>query len=614
MPGRAALSLLLLALLACSQATQPPSSATPAASRSITPIFEIQGEGHVSRLAGSLVTAAGVVTAVVRRERDAGFFMQDPRGDDNPRTSDALFVDMTGQDATELPARGDFVEVTGTVEERGREHHLSVTLLAGPAVRTIRRGDPLPPSVVVGKDGRPIPRGSVSSEAMQSYAPHLHAIDFWESLEGMHVEVREAVVTGPTSFYADLVVIGDGGPEASRATVAGGVLLGEGELNLDRVVLDSRIATPPPAAKVGDRFVAPVQGVVHYDFASYRVLPVEWPPLSQGTMKPEVTSLVAGERALTVASYNILNLSFANPEQRFTDVARTIAVNLQSPDVIGLQEIQDDTGPNREPDGVVSAERTMGRLVDSIVAAGGARYAWSQIDPQLDRDGGQPGGNIRVVWMYRPERVRLVTRGSAGPLDPTIPTTIGGRLALTLSPGRVEPRHPCVDDGGTGREGSRKPLAVELRFRDETIFLVNNHLTSKTGDDRIFGTIQPPRRGSEAQRLCQAQILRDITRSMLAIDPHASIVVLGDMNEHEFRAPVKALEETPLVPLLLQIPAHRRYTYNFEGNSQVLDHIFASKALVDRTRPEIDIIHVNADFPAREAASDHEPVLARFHF
>jgi uncharacterized protein len=607
-----AAALLILALTACIPAGQ--SSVPVPATIALTPIFEIQGEGHASGLAGSEVTAAGVVTAVVRRERDAGFFLQDPRGDDNPRTSDAVFVDMSGKDPSELPSRGDFVAVKGTVEERGRENHLSVTLLATPSVRTIRRGDPLPSPVVLGRDGRPIPRKSVSSEAMQTYSPELHAIDFWESLEGMLVEVRRPVVTGPASFYGDLVVIGDGGPEAGRATVAGGVLLGENDLNLDRVVLDSRVATPPPAARVGDRFDAAVEGVVHYDFASYRVLPVEWPRLSPGAMKPEVTSLVASERALTVASYNVFNLSFANPEQRFTDVARTIAVNLQSPDVIGLQEIQDDTGPNREPDGVVSAERTMARLVEAVAAAGGPRYAWSQIDPELDRDGGQPGGNIRVVWMYRPDRVSLVNRGSAGPLDPTTPTTIDGRLALTLSPGRVEPRHHCVDNGGTGREGSRKPLAVELRFRDETIFLVNNHLTSKIGDDRIFGAIQPPRRGSEAQRLCQAQILRDFTRSMLAIEPHASIIVLGDMNEHEFRAPMKTLEETPLEPLLLRIPAARRYTFNFEGNSQVLDHIFASRALVDRTRPEIDIIHVNADFPAREAASDHEPVLARFHF
>ncbi|MCA1733801.1 MAG: endonuclease, partial [Acidobacteria bacterium] len=132
-------------------------------------------------------------------------------------------------------------------------------------------------------------------------------------------------------------------------------------------------------------------------------------------------------------------------------------------------------------------------------------------------------------------------------------------------------------------------------------------------DDRIFGSIQPPRRGSEPQRICQAEILRDFTRSLLAVDPRANVILLGDMNEHEFRAPSRILEEE-LVALMLRVPGSRRYTYNFEGNSQVLDHIFASKALVEQSRPEIDVVHVNTDFPARSAASDHDPVIARFHF
>jgi uncharacterized protein len=575
-----------------------------------TPIFAVQGEGHVSPLVGTEAAVRGVVTAVVARERDAGFFMQDPRGDGNPATSDALFVDMANR-STELPSVGDYVEVTGTVEERGREGHLSVTLIASPVVRTLRSGEPLPAPITIGRGGRAIPMGSVSSEGMQSMDPEVHALDFWESLEGMLVEVGEAVVTGPTSSYGDLVVIGDGGPDAERRTAAGGVILREDDLNLDRVILDSRIATPHPETKVGDRFDSPLRGVVHYDFGSPRVLPLAWPELTAARRIGETTELISGERALTVASYNVLNLSFKSHDRRFADVAKTIAVHLGSPDVVGLQEIQDDSGPNRESDGVVSAERTMARLVEAVLAAGGARYEWAQIDPEVDRDGGQPGGNIRVVWMYRPDRVTLVKRGSAGPADATAAAAVDGRLALTLSPGRIEPRHPCVDnDEG---EGSRKPLAAEFRFRGETIFMVNNHLVSKSGDDRIFGSVQPPRRGSERQRICQAEILSEFTRSLLAIDSRAYVILLGDMNEHEFRAPSRILEQE-LVALMLRVPAARRYTYNFEGNSQVLDQIFASKALVERSRPEIEVVHVNSDFPARSAASDHDPVIARFHF
>lgn len=597
-------ALLVAVLHGC--ATVPPDGRTP--------IHAVQGEGHSSPLLGTEVTTAGVVTAVVRRERDAGFFVQDARGDGNARTSDAVFVDMAGRPASELPSRGDLVEVTGTVEERGREGQLSTTLLTNASLAILRGGDSLPSPVVIGPAGRSIPTGLVAGDGLRTYAPERHTIDFWESLEGMFVEVSDAVVTGPTSSYGDLVVLGNGGPGPARSTVAGGVVLRENDLNLDRIVLDSRIASPAPVAKVGDRFDSPLRGVVHYDFSSPRVLPLEWPQLSAGRMSGEVTALSASERSLTVASYNVLNLSFASPERRFADVARTIAVNLRNPDIIGLQEIQDDSGPNRETDGVVSAERTMSRLIEAVAAAGGPRYEWTQVDPELDRDGGQPGGNIRVVWMYRPDRVALVRRGSAGPADRTSVVEVGGSPALTLSPGRIEPRHRCFEDPGSGGEGSRKPLAAEMRFGQETLFLVNAHLASKTSDDRIFGSNQPPRRASEAQRLCQAEILSGFARSLLEVDAAANLILLGDMNEHEFRIPVTRLEEGGLVSLIRRVPLDERYTYNFEGNSQVLDHIFASPALVEQTRPEIDVVHVNTDFPARSAASDHDPVIARFHF
>ena len=56
-----------------------------------------------------------------------------------------------------------------------------------------------------------------------------------------------------------------------------------------------------------------------------------------------------------------------------------------------------------------------------------------------------------------------------------------------------------------------------------------------------------------------------------------------------------------------------RYSYIFDGNSQLLDHIFASRSLLDGAA--FDIVHLNVDFPlllGQTAASDHEPLVARF--
>jgi predicted extracellular nuclease len=52
----------------------------------------------------------------------------------------------------------------------------------------------------------------------------------------------------------------------------------------------------------------------------------------------------------------------------------------------------------------------------------------------------------------------------------------------------------------------------------------------------------------------------------------------------------------------------QRYTYDFEGNSQTLDHILLCETLLDR-RVADDVVHVNAEFATR--ASDHDPQVAR---
>ena len=50
-----------------------------------------------------------------------------------------------------------------------------------------------------------------------------------------------------------------------------------------------------------------------------------------------------------------------------------------------------------------------------------------------------------------------------------------------------------------------------------------------------------------------------------------------------------------------------RYTFEFQGNSQSLDHIVVSNGLASGA--DFDIVHVNSEF--QDQASDHEPVLAR---
>ncbi len=186
----------------------------------------------------------------------------------------------------------------------------------------------------------------------------------------------------------------------------------------------------------------------------------------------------------------------------------------------------------------------------------------------------------------------------------------GDRPQLSFSPGRIGTDAPAFDD-------TRKSLAGEFLWRDQTVFVIANHFSSKGGDDPLFGRVQPPVRISEFARRTmaprQAAEVNDFVDQILAKDRKANIVVLGDINDFHFSETVNILtganDGAPVLTTLLDLlPAGEQYTYVFEGNSQVLDQILVSPTLL-RQSPEYDVVHVNAEF--FDQASDHDPSVMR---
>lgn len=91
--------------------------------------------------------------------------------------------------------------------------------------------------------------------------------------------------------------------------------------------------------------------------------------------------------------------NMAPTSSHLTTVAEHIASLLKSPDIMFLQEIQDNSGPIN--DGTVSANVTLTNLVNAIAnASGGVQYSFVDIPPVDGQDGGQPGGNIRTVYLF----------------------------------------------------------------------------------------------------------------------------------------------------------------------------------------------------------------------
>ncbi|MGH3630125.1 MAG: endonuclease/exonuclease/phosphatase family protein, partial [Sciscionella sp.] len=244
--------------------------------------------------------------------------------------------------------------------------------------------------------------------------------------------------------------------------------------------------------------------------------------------------------------------------------------------------------------------KTLREFTDAIVAAGGPRYAWREIDPVNDADGGQPGGNIRNVFLFNPARVPFVDKGGGCP-------TCGVRLTpgrfpqLSASPGRLAPNDPAW-------EHSRKPLVGQFRFHGHTVFVVGNHFDAKLGDQPTEGRYQPPTRSSEVQRLAQATLVHNFVAGIEGRDPLASVVVLGDLNDYQFSAALAKLTSGHvLTDLIDTLPAKQRYSYVYEGQSQVLDHILTSPGVLHSA---YDVVHVNSEFSRQ--TSDHDPQVLRF--
>lgn len=587
------LPLLLSCLLGLGTGCAPPAAVR---------IREIQGSGHLSPLAGRQVRGVrGIVTAVDAAEGRTGFWFQDPDDDGDDATSEGVFVATAGAPGVEP---GQRVEVDGRVEEEAdqeREADLTVTRLLARDVRTLEQGLPLPPPVRIGRGGR-LPPGAIDDDALSEFEPGSDAIDFYESLEGMRVEVGEAVVVGATTSHGEIAVLADGGAGTGPRTRRGGVLQRE-DGNPERLILAPRLFGQAPRVDVGDRFEAPVTGVVDYSFGDFKILPpAPLPAVRRAVPLNEATALLAAERRLTLATFNVYNLSARDPEEKLERLATTLARDLGAPDVVALQEVQDGNGG--EDDAMVDATATLEALIAAVEAADGPRYDFRQIDPVDDADGGQPGANIRVALLFNPRRVAFADRGRAGPLDATAAEQGADGARLSLSPGRVAPRDPAF-------ARSRKPLAAELAFRGRTLFVIVTHFNSKGGDHPLMGRIQPAGRPTEERRMGQVRRVRELMNDLLEIDPEARVVVLGDMNELPHRPPMRHLAEAPWVNLIERVPLEERYTFVYRGTSQVLDHVVVSPVLAARAAPEVDVVHVNADMAHGHRGSDHDPVVVR---
>ena len=353
-----------------------------------------------------------------------------------------------------------------------------------------------------------------------------------------------------------------------------------------------------PTVNVGDSFPGAVEGVMDYSFGNFKLELTAAPAVAPGELQPETAGDVPPYQ-LAIATFNVENLSPNDPPAKFATLAGQIVHNLRSPDLLAIEEIQDNTGATNN--GVVDAAATWRMLIAAIADAGGPAYDYRQIDPVNDSDGGEPGGNIRQGFLFRTDRgLSFVDAPGATATTANAVTGAGAATHLQYSPGRIAPTDPAFAD-------SRKPLAGEFTFKGDRVFVIANHFNSKGGDEPLYGRFQPPIFASATRRAQQATTVHDFVAEILSVDPAANVVVLGDLNDFQFAQPITALKGTILDDLVDSLDENERYTYVYDGNSEALDHILATKLTASRPFT-YDVVHTNAEFAFQ--ASDHDPQVA----
>ena len=544
--------------------------------KAMTPIHRIQGDGLRSPIAGDRVTTRGVVTGSVRK----GFFLQDPDGGPDD-CSHGVFVYAR----RDRPPHGALVVVEGVVLDFVADaDDRPTTQIHLRGLRIVRRKGPRIQPVWIDADVLDTDDATLAA--------------WLNRHEGMLVGVpADSTFVAPSNPYGDYVVLPPG-LDVPRAR-NGGVLVDPQRplrwypsfrfLRYDRA----------PRVDVGARLQEAIVGPLNYRAQSYQIAANDPPKVQDAKAFRTVRTLAGAHDAMTILALNGFNLDphVERPSRvkdprldvdddvgdgRYDALAGAIVDDAGAPDVVALQEMQDDDGA--EISAEVSAERNYETITEAIARAGGPDYDWIDVEPTVDAEGGQPGGNIRNAFLYRRDRVEL-DEGSVRRIGADEEAFVDSRKALVAR--------------------------FALRSSGRSILLVNVHLASKRHQLPLFAPEDPGLDPRESVRVEQARTIREALD-----DVDGDVYVTGDFNDHEFSRTLHVLCEGDLVNLVETLEPDDRFDYNHRGTSQALMHGVVRGVQRDEGRAAYEILHGNESTGVQpgtkgQRPTDHAYVLAR---
>ncbi|MBX7062176.1 MAG: hypothetical protein K1X52_10990 [Pyrinomonadaceae bacterium] len=600
-------------------------------------ISAIQGDGIASAYERQQVKTSGVVTA---RRRD-GFFLQTPDGKDdkNPKTSEGIYVftkDAPSADA----AIGSLISITGQVQEfRPRAANgatLPITEISMFAdrdkIQILEKSVPLPKPVEI-----------TAADFKDNSLTEL------EKYEGMRVIVPQLFVVAPTggrvnnienttesngSFFG--VVKGMDKPfrgagydifsyvflskseKESFQKEHPGIKLFDGNperLRIESLGLDG--GTPIDVA--AGTTLKDLTGVMHYSYNTYTILTDAGArPAVAGYESTVVKLPAATDRQFAVAGMNLENFfdDVDDPgikedivktdalKARMNKISLTVRDRMQMPDVIGVVEAEN----------LAVLKRLAEKINSDAVTAG-------KPDPKYAAflEEGNDGRGIDNGFLVKTSRVKAVEVKQYGKDEKFASPGSSSDIYLNDRPPLL--LRASVADPKTG-----EPFAFTV---------IVNHLKS------FLGYNDPKRQDAvRLKKRLQAEFLAKLVETRQKADPNERIILLGDFNAYQFSDGivdvVGTIKGTPaakdavlnpsddlvnpdLVNLVDLITEKQRYSYNFDGNGQVLDHMIVTANLVPYVSG-FGFARVNADFPESfrsdasrpERYSDHDAAIGYF--
>jgi len=562
---------LLILLSSCVPALKGGSSLT----NNTLQIHDIQGCSHTSPFRGKAVAN---ISGIVTWKTDMGFYFQTKGADDKVCSSEGIFV-FTNSYPSVLP--GDEVSVGGKVEEftpgSTEDHNLSVTEINSTEIQILSTGNALPAAFMLsGSENYPMPDRVIEDDSFDVFDPLVDGLDYWESLEGMLVEVSQAVVVEPRNSYGEIWVLSEDSLTRNVVSSQGALLRTNVDSNPERILVELP-QSYKKSVSLGDHFSSSVIGVIGYDYGNYRVIEINQPQIVKGNLPQSIEIMEPGVDSFRVASYNVENLNRFD-EDRMQQIAVQITEDLAAPDIIVLEEVQDDSGT--EDDGTTAASKNLTTLIKLIEEAGGQKYFY--VDPMISNNesGGIGGGNIRTVILYRTDR--------------------GIQL--------VNSKINWLPSSSYTFNNSRQPLVCEFMYKGQPFFVIGVHLVSNNLDTPLFGDIQPINRPEEAKRIDQAKQISLMVRKIREYGGDILIIVAGDFNDVPDSKTLNQITGNGMFNLAEFVIENERYSIIFEGNAQLFDQILISQGYSSFVQ-EATLVHLNTYSSKNKQISDHDPIL-----